>query len=181
MLNKSMIACVTLAQIRHNGTPYAISDVVCLSENDKLFLEKAGYVRVATPDEVAEFEQKQTNNNQVGENNPPNANLNSHLDNGASVGDDSEPTPPVSEPAQTEPSQAEPVANEPQSSEGTPPAEPVSEPVPALAYDKLTKAELVAQLTARGITHNPKAKNDELVALLVAFDAKTDEPVMVAE
>lgn len=167
MLNKSMIACVLLAQIRHNGTPYAISDVVCLSENDKLFLEKAGYVRVATADEVAEFEQKQTDANQSGADNPPNANSNSHLDNRESVGNDSKPNPPVNEPTQ---SQAEP-----QPSEGTPPADPVSMPdpvLPVLAYDKLTKAELVSQLTTRGIAHNPKAKNDELVALLVADDNK---------
>lgn len=173
-----LISCLVLAQIRHNGKNYQVGDVVCLSANDKLFLEKAKYVRVATPDEVAEFEQKQ-----AGADNPPNANLNSHLDNGESVGNDSEPTLPVSEPTQTEP-----IANEPQPSEAVPPAEPVSvpEPVPALAYDKLTKAELIAQLTTRGINHNPKAKNDELVALLVADDAKASEPVpafdeMIAE
>lgn len=165
-----LISCLVLAQIRHNGKNYQVGDVVCLSANDKLFLEKAKYVRVATPDEVAEFEQKQ-----AGADNPPNANLNSHLDNRESVGNDSEPSPPVNEEVQTEPTQTEPIANEPQSSEAVPPAEPVSvpEPVPALAYDKLTKAELIAQLTARGINHNPKAKNDELVALLVADDNKT--------
>lgn len=125
-------------------------------------------MRVATPDEIAQYEQKQEQTCQVGAVGA-NANSNSHLDNGESVGNDSEPTLPVSEPAQTEP-----VANEPQPSKAVPPAEPVSvpEPVPALAYDKLTKAELIAQLTTRGIAHNPKAKNDELVALLVADDNK---------
>lgn len=159
-----LISCLVLAQIRHNGKNYQVGDVVCLSENDKLFLEKAKYVRVATPDEVAEFEQKQADANQSGADTPPNANLNSHLDNGEGINNDSEPIPPVNEPTQIEP----------QPSEGTPPADPVSvpEPVPALAYGKLTKAELIGQLTARGIAHNPKAKNDELVALLVADDNK---------
>lgn len=163
-----LISCLVLAQIRHNGKNYQVGDVVCLSANDKLFLEKAKYVRVATPDEITQYEQKQEQTCQVGAVGA-NANSNSHLDNGESVGNDSEPTLPVSEPAQTEP-----VANEPQPSEAVPPAEPVSvpEPVPALAYDKLTKAELIAQLTTRGIAHNPKAKNDELVALLVADDNK---------
>lgn len=163
-----LISCLVLAQIRHNGKNYQVGDVVCLSANDKLFLEKAKYVRVATPDEIAQYEQKQEQTCQV-DAVGANANSNSHLDNGKSVGNDSEPSPPVNEEVQTEP-----VANEPQPSEAVPPAEPVSvpEPVPALAYDKLTKAELIAQLTARGINHNPKAKNDELVALLVADDNK---------
>lgn len=152
-----LISCLVLAQIRHNGKNYQVGDVVCLSANDKLFLEKAKYVRVATPDEIAQYEQKQNQTCQVGAMGA-NANSNSHLDNGAGMGDDSEPSPPVSEPAQTEPP-AEPVANEPQPSEAVPPAEPVSvpEPVPALVYDKLTKAELIAQLTTRGIAHNPNA------------------------
>lgn len=151
-----LISCLVLAQIRHNGTPYAVGDMVCLSENDKLFLEKAGYVRVATPDEVAEFEQKQADANQSGADTPPNANLNSHLDE-----------------------QAEPPATEP-----VPPSDPV--PTPKADYDKLTKSDLLSELTTRGIAHNPKAKNDELVALLVADDAKASEPVpafdeMIAE
>lgn len=163
-----LISCLVLAQIRHNGKNYQVGDVVCLSANDKLFLEKAKYVRTATPDEIAQYEQKQNQTCQVGAVGT-NANSNSHLDNGESVGNDSEPTLPVSEPTQTEP-----VSNTPQPSEAVPLAEPVSvpEPVPALAYDKLTKAELIAQLTTRGIAHNPKAKNDELVALLVADDNK---------
>ncbi len=166
MDKRLLISCLVLAQIRHNGKNYQVGDVVCLSANDKLFLEKAKYVRVATPDEIAQYEQKQGQACQVGAVGT-NANSNSHLDNGESFGNNSEPSPVVNEPPQ-----AEPIANEPQPSEDTPPAEPV----PALAYDKLTKSELVAELTARGIAHNPKTKNDELIALLVADDAKASKP-----
>lgn len=149
-----LISCLVLAQIRHNGKNYQVGDVVCLSANDKLFLEKAKYVRTATPDEVAEFEQKQ-----AGADNPPNANLNSHL----------QADPPTTSPM--------PPADLVVAPDPVPVAEEQSTPDPKVDYDKLTKSELVAELTARGIAHNPKAKNDELVALLVADDAKASEPV----
>ncbi|MDO4450817.1 MAG: hypothetical protein Q4B79_07675 [Moraxella sp.] len=61
-----LISCLVLAQIRHNGKNYQVGDVVCLSANDKLFLEKAKYVRAATPDEIAQYEQKQEQTRQVG-------------------------------------------------------------------------------------------------------------------
>lgn len=146
-----LISCLVLAQIRHNGKNYQVGDVVCLSANDKLFLEKAKYVRVATPDEVSEFEQKQ-----AGADNPPNANSNSHLDEQAD--------PPTTNPM--------PPADLVVAPDSVPVVEEQSTPTPKADYDKLTKSDLLSELTARGINHNPKAKNDELVALLVADDNK---------
>lgn len=143
MLNKNTIACMVLIQIRHNGKNYQVGDVVYLSENDKLFLEKAKYVRTATPIEVSQFEQKQDDENQAGADNPPKANLNSPL-NESQTNSDSD----------------------------TPIADTVfgNKSVLVQDYGKLTKAQLVNELIKRQIPHNPKAKNDELEALLVADD-----------
>lgn len=42
-------------------------------------------------------------------------------------------------------------------------------------YAKLTKKELVAELTARGAEFDPNAKNDDLKAILEGLDSASDE------
>lgn len=42
-------------------------------------------------------------------------------------------------------------------------------------YSQLTKKELNAELDRRGVEHDPKAKNDALIGLLEADDAKSAE------
>lgn len=156
MMNKlTLIACICLAQIRHNGKPYGVGDMVELSEHDKFFLQKSGFVKVATTDEIAKFA-SQTN-----------ANSNSHLDKADEADENGDDKSELNSPLSAPPSDS-----------NTPPTPSKPLPVPASSvtpsreYGKLTKAELITQLSARGITHSPKAKNDELVALLVADDNK---------
>ncbi len=161
MNNLAVFMCLALIPIRHNGKNYPKGAVIEMPTADSFFLKKAGYVRQATPDEIAAYQQAAQTQPSNPPLNPPNANSNSHLPPTHQVGDDnlddnsddkSELNSPLT---QTTPDKTAEVT--------------------VADYGKLTKAELIAELSKRQIEHNPKAKNDELEALLVADDhAKTD-------
>lgn len=147
------VACIALSAIRHDGKDYHQGELITLNSNDKLFLEKAGYVRTATDNEIAQAKAQQADlaENMVA---PVAENL---------------PTdkPQLADQTVTHPEQPTEQSFTPATLE----AQPVDLPVATVVdYSKLTKAELNAELDKRGITHDAAAKNADLEALLTADD-----------
>lgn len=147
------VACIALSAIRHDGKDYHQGELITLNSNDKLFLEKAGYVRTATDNEIdqAKAQQSDLAENMVA---PVAENL---------------PTdkPQLADQTVTHPEQPTEQSFTPATLE----AQPVDLPVATVVdYSKLTKAELNAELDKRGITHDAAAKNADLEALLTADD-----------
>lgn len=147
------VACIALSAIRHDGKDYHQGELITLNSNDKLFLEKAGYVRTATDNEIAQAKAQQSDlaENMVA---PVAENL---------------PTdkPQLADQTVTHPEQPTEQSFTPATLE----AQPVDLPVATVVdYSKLTKAELNAELDKRGITHDAAAKNADLEALLTAND-----------
>ena len=148
------IACIALSAIRHDGKDYKEGDLVTLNSNAKLFLEKAGYVRTATDNEIAQ------------------ANAQADLakaENTVAPVAENLPTdkPQLADQTVTHPEQPTEQSFTPATLE----AQPVDLPVATVVdYSKLTKAELNAELDKRGITHDAAAKNADLEALLTADD-----------
>lgn len=147
------VACIALSAIRHDGKDYHQGELITLNSNDKLFLEKAGYVRTATDNEIAQAKAQQSDlaENMVA---PVAENL---------------PTdkPQLADQTVTHPEQPTEQSFTPATLE----AQPVDLPVATVVdYSKLTKAELNAELDKRGITHDAAAKNADLEALLTADD-----------
>ena len=147
------VACIALSSIRHDGKDYHQGELITLNSNDKLFLEKAGYVRTATDNEIAQAKAQQADlaENMVA---PVAENL---------------PTdkPQLADQTVTHPEQPTEQSFTPATLE----AQPVDLPVATVVdYSKLTKAELNAELDKRGITHDAAAKNADLEALLTADD-----------
>ena len=157
------ISCLTLMPVRHNGKAYGVGELVQLSHNDKFYLQKAGYLKEATPDEIANYERKMMQAQEV----TPNANSNSHLDKQVNDSTDTK-----SDKNSLLDGDVKPVNDELTDELAKPNHETNQANQQKVDYDKLTKAELIAELTTRGITHNPKAKNSELVGLLLADDDK---------
>lgn len=147
------VVCIALSAIRHDGKDYRQGELITLNSNDKLFLEKAGYVRTATDNEIAQAKAQQSDlaENMVA---PVAENL---------------PTdkPQLADQTVTHPEQPTEQSFTPATLE----AQPVDLPVATVVdYSKLTKAELNAELDKRGITHDAAAKNADLEALLTADD-----------
>lgn len=166
MNNLDMLMCLALMPIRHNGKNYPKGAVIEMPSADSFFLKKVGYVRQATPDEITAYQQ--TKQAQP---------LNSHLPPTHQANDDG---------FDDKNDKKSPVADKGLDSEPDDKSElnsPLVETTPdktaevtVVDYGKLTKAELIAELSKRQIEHNPKAKNDELEALLVSDDrSKTDD------
>lgn len=152
------VACIALSAIRHDGKDYKEGDLVTLNSNAKLFLEKAGYVRTATDNEIAQANAQ--------------ADLAKAENTVAPVAEDL-PTdkPQLADQTVTHPEQPTEQPAEQSPKPATLEAEPVDLPVAKpMDYSKLTKAELNAELDKRGITHDAAAKNADLEALLTADD-----------
>ena len=147
------VACIALSAIRHDGKDYHQGELITLNSNNKLFLEKAGYVRTATDNEIAQAKAQQADlaENMVA---PVAENL---------------PTdkPQLADQTVTHPEQPTEQSFTPATLEAQPVDLPVAKP---MDYSKLTKAELNAELDKRGITHDAAAKNADLEALLTADD-----------
>lgn len=151
------VACIALSAIRHDGKDYHQGELITLNSNDKLFLEKAGYVRTATDNEIAQAKAQQAD---LAENMVAPVAENLPTDK-PQLADQTvtHPEQPTEQPAEQSPKPA------------TLEAEPVDLPVATVVdYSKLTKAELNAELDKRGITHDAAAKNADLEALLTADD-----------
>lgn len=147
------VACIALSAIRHDGKDYHQGELITLNSNNKLFLEKAGYVRTATDNEIAQAKAQQADlaENMVA---PVAENL---------------PTdkPQLADQTVTHPEQPTEQSFTPATLEAQPVDLPVAKP---MDYSKLTKAELNAELDKRGIAHDAAAKNADLEALLTAND-----------
>ena len=153
------IACIALSAIRHDGKDYHQGELITLNSNNKLFLEKAGYVRTATDNEIAQAKAQQ-------------ADLAKAENTVAPVAEDL-PTdkPQLADQTVTHPEQPTEQPAEQSPKPATLEAEPVDLPVAKpMDYSKLTKAELNAELDKRGIAHDAAAKNADLEALLTAND-----------
>lgn len=159
------VACIALSAIRHDGKDYNQGELITLNNNDKLFLEKAGYVRTATDNEIAQANAHQ-------------ADLAKAKNTLAPVAEEL-PTdkPQLADQTVTHPEQPTEQPVEQPTEPATLEAQPVELPVaPTVDYNKLKKAELNAELDKRGITRESDLTNTQLVALLVADDkAKTTE------
>lgn len=152
------VACIALSAIRHDGKDYKEGDLVTLNSNAKLFLEKAGYVRTATDNEIAQANAQ--------------ADLAKAENTVAPVAEDL-PTdkPQLADQTVTHPEQPTEQPAEQSPEPATLEAEPVELPVATpVDYSKLKKAELNAELDKRGIAHDGDLTNAQLAALLVAND-----------
>lgn len=166
MLNRNIsiatVACIALSAIRHDGKDYQQGELIALNSNDKLFLEKAGYVRTATDNEIAQ------------------ANAQADLakaENTATSMVEELPTnkPQLADQTVTHPEQPTEQPVEQPTEPATLEAQPVDLPVATAAdYSKLKKAELNAELDKRGIAHDSDLTNAQLAALLVANDKATE-------
>lgn len=166
MLNRNIsiatVACIALSAIRHDGKDYQQGELIALNSNDKLFLEKAGYVRTATDNEIAQ------------------ANAQADLakaENTATPMVEELPTnkPQLVDQTVTHPEQPTEQPVEQATEPATLEAQPVDLPVAtAVDYSKLKKAELNAELDKRGIAHDSDLTNAQLAALLVANDKATE-------
>ncbi len=164
---------VALQPLNHNALPYAIDELLELSDSDAQFLLSAGYVRLANDAESQLFKPDPIllPSNKV-----------------VSVGgDDGTGTDSLIKSLQSQLAESKAKVEELEIQENY-----LQELVGAkderiaqlsqqlsdtkqLLYSKLSKAELNAELDKRGIEHDASAKNDELEALLIADDKSASE------
>ncbi|MFB2538815.1 hypothetical protein [Acinetobacter sp. c3-l95] len=161
MLNQhNTLICLALMAISHNGVLYNKDQIIALNENDKLFLEKAGYVREATAEEIALANAQQ--NQQSAEQNPSLPTV---------APEDAVTTVSASTETATEPA---PAVQDVTDSQAT---DDVNTDEQGKKYSKLNKAQLVEELTTRAIEHDATAKNADLIDLLVTDDSnKASQP-----
>lgn len=141
--------------LKYNGISYGVGDSINLPDNHATFLLMVAYVTVMAA-KIDDSTQE-----------PPTPD-----DNTQHTGGHDEQTPPVNQVPADDEGKSDSLSGHGQDGEQSPdvPADTQSAPSDKPNYDGLTKAELSAELTKRGIDHNAKAKNDELVGLLVADD-----------